>query len=207
MIIAIGEEAGIASEKVLGLLYNPSSDTFNFNVVLRFKNNSKEIEVTTLDQLMQVLSELVLNRRMLTSNIARIFDPIGFLCAILLQAKLLMREMWAEKDIGWDDPISDELSQKWIKFLSSLLKLSNIKFPRSLWPDGEVEGLPMLIVFSDGSALAFGAVAYIRWKLAAGGYWTRIIMAKCEIAPKTFSPFLEWNSTVLFLVTELKTLF
>ena len=45
-------------------------------------------------------------------------------------------------------------------------------------------GLPMLIVFSDGSKLAFGAAAYIRWELKAGGYWSRLIMAKCRIAPK-----------------------
>ena len=35
----------------------------------------------------------------------------------------------------------------------------------NLWPDGEVEGPSILIVFSDGAALAFGVVAYIRWKL------------------------------------------
>ena len=39
-------------------------------------------------------------------------------------------------------------------------------------------------MFSDGSKLAFGAVAYIRWKLKKGGYWTFLIMAKGKIAPK-----------------------
>ena len=95
-----------------------------------------------------------------------------------------MREMWAEKMIGWDNPFSSEMAQKWIAFLSSLLSLSELNFPRSIWPDAEVVGLPMLIVFSDGAAFAFGAVAYVRWKLKDGKYWTRLIMAKSKIAPK-----------------------
>ena len=57
-------------------------------------------------------------------------------------------------------------------------------FERSLWPEGRVVGLPTLIIFCDGSALAFGAVAYIRWELEGGGFWCRLIMAKCRVAPK-----------------------
>ena len=180
---SIGDEAGVASEKVLGLLFSPATDAFHFNVVLRFKVNSKEVEITSVKELLD-LEDLVLTRRNLLSNIARIFDPIGSLCAILLMSRILMREMCSEKGIGWDDPLSIELTQKWMNFLESLLSLTDLKFQRSLWPDAEVEGLPMLIIFSDGSAQAFGAVAYIRWKLKEGGYWTRIIMAKCKIAPK-----------------------
>ena len=196
---SIGDESGVASEKVLGLLYSANTDSFSFNVTLRFMINSKEVEISTLEELEKVIDELIMCRRSLTSNVARIFDPVGFLCAILLQAKVLMREMWANKDLGWDDPIPQELAEKWLSFLSSLLSLGELTFPRSLWPDAEVEGLPMLIVFSDGSVLAFGAVAYIRWKLKHGGFWTKIIMAKCKIAPKNivFIPRMELNGAVL----------
>lgn len=37
---------------------------------------------------------------------------------------------------------------------------------------------------SDGAALAFGAAAYIRWEKKKGGFWTRLVMAKCRVAPK-----------------------
>ena len=118
------------------------------------------------------------------SNIHRIFDPTGVLIPVLLQAKLLMRATWIEKGVGWDDPLSPELCTQWLTFLESLLALGDVVVPRSLWPDEEVEGLPVLVVFTDGAALAFGAVAYIRWKLVSGGYWSRLIMAKGKIAPK-----------------------
>ena len=74
-----------------------------------------------------------------------------------------------------------------------------MKFPRSLWPEDEVVGLPALVIFSDGAALAYGAVAYIRWRLKKGGFWSRLIMAKCKIAPKNVVsiPRMELNGAVL----------
>jgi hypothetical protein len=196
---AIGKEEGVACDKVLGMMYSSKCDVFTFKAALRFKIDGKEVEITCLKDFLEILFDLILTRRIVLSNVARIFDPIGFLCPILLQSKILMREMWTDKNIGWDDPISAEMSEKWIDFLSSLLNLVDIAFQRSLWPDAEVEGLPILIIFSDGSILAFGAVAYIRWKLKNGGYWARLIMAKCKIAPKNMLsiPRMELNGAVL----------
>ena len=47
-------------------------------------------------------------------------------------------------------------------------KIDQVKIPRSLTPK-DPKGLPMLVVFSVGSSKAYGAVAYIRWKVE-GGY-------------------------------------
>ena len=62
--------------------------------------------------------------------------------------------------------------------------MENLEFPRSIRPKEDTIGDPELVIFSDGSCLAFGAVAYIRWELEGGGYWTELIMAKCKIAQK-----------------------
>ena len=88
-----------------------------------------------------------------------------------------MRESWLGKPVGWDDLLPQDQGERWMAFLSSLFHLEELRFPRSLWPAEEVVGLPVLVVFSDGSLLAFGAAAYIRWELKSGGYWTRLIMA------------------------------
>ena len=75
-------------------------------------------------------------------------------------------------------------------------------------PEEEVVGLPMLIVFSDGALLAYGAAAYIRWELASGGYWVQLIMAKCKIAPKHILsvPKMELNGADLLRTLYLRTL-
>ena len=182
-----GDETDI--EKVLGLSWDPKSDYFLFKAKLHVKirlqqGGYEDIEISTVEELLQFRDD-ILNRRVLLSNVHSIFDPPGLLAPLLLQAKLLMRESWTGPNpVGWDDLLPESQCERWIEFLSALLDVGELWFPRSLWPEEEVIGLPVLIVFSDGSLLAFGAAAYIRWELKAGGYWTCLIMAKSKIAPK-----------------------
>ena len=61
----------------------------------------------------------------------------------------------------WDDPLPSSLVQDIINFFIELFNLEEIRFPRSLWPMEEVTGKPDLVVFTDGSTLAFGTVSYI----------------------------------------------
>ena len=60
-------------------------------------------------------------------------------------------------------------------------------------------GKPDLIIFSDGSVLAFGSVAYVRRKLSDETWWSRIILSKSKIAPKSriTVPRLELNGALL----------
>ena len=59
--------------------------------------------------------------------------------------------------------------------------------------------------------MAFGATAYIRWKLETGKWWSTLIMSKSKIAPKhrISIPRLELNGAVLakrlreFIIGEL----
>ena len=169
---------------VLGLNWIPSRDVFVFKVVLRFIVDNQELLVKTVEEFDEALKRVKLTRRVLLSNVARIFDPAGCLSPIILKAKLLMRESWCGAVKGWDDELPEDLVKRWTDFLSSLLMLREVEFPRSLWPAEEVIGLPILVIFSDGSMLAYGAVAYIQWQLASGGYWTQLIMAKCKVGPK-----------------------
>ena len=195
MCVAIGGDPWEKGEKVLGLLWIPNIDMFIFYIVLKFG----ELVVTTLEQLNSALESIKLTRTLILANVARIFDPPGFLCPVILMSRLLMRETWNEKGLGWKDVLPADQIKKWSDFLSSLLQLKDIQFRRSLWPDEEVVGLPSLVVFSDGSQVAFGAVAYIRWQLEKGGYWTQIIMAKNRIAPKgvVTIPRMELNGALV----------
>ena len=87
----------------------------------------------------------------------------------------------------------------------SLYELEEVKFSRSLRPEDEIVGNP-------GSLKAFGAVVYIRWKLAAGGWWSSLVMSKSKIGPKNrvSIPRMELDGAVLakrlreFLLQSLK---
>ena len=199
----IGKGSGLEDhsiEKVLGTSWVPKTDSFHFQVQLKLKTTNKtDVVISTLEQFDAVRDNLLLTRRVLLANVARIFDPVGFVTPVLLEAKLLLRESWCGEQIGWDDPLPLDQQQRWITFLASLLLLNDVHFQRSLWPEGEVIGLPTLVIFSDGAKFAFGAAAYIRWELAKGGYWSQLIMSKCRVAPKNIIsiPRMELNGAVI----------
>ena len=187
--IRIGVDVGDNDdEKVLGLLWDPKMDMLKFQTKLKVKVNSGfglvDTFISSEEELNNNMQEIVLTRKVVLSNVMKVFDPIGLLSPLILQAKLLLRETWNIEGLGWDDPLPEKVKNEWLGFLRSLLELNDIVIPRSLWPEGEVEELPILIVFSDGSISAYGVAAYIRWKMKDGSFWSRLIMAKSKIAPK-----------------------
>ena len=105
----------------------------------------------------------VLTRRQYYSQVQSLFDPIGLLAPVLLKAKILLRSTWEGEcsELRWDDPLPGCLVRQMIQFFIELHDLESLEFPRSLWPKEDVVGSPDLVVFSDGSVLAFGATAYV----------------------------------------------
>ena len=58
-------------------------------------------------------------------GIATLFDPLGFLSAYVIRAKIILQEMW-ESGVDWDDLVGESLSRKaqeWFEELSELPRL------------------------------------------------------------------------------------
>ena len=124
--------------KVLGLIWNPQNDTFSFEFNLHTNECTK---------------------RNVLSNLARIFDPIGFLGPVLLLIKGLIKELWALK-IGWDESPPAEFTHRWETLMTQLPVLANCSIPRHV---GVVETCKASLVgFCDGSNTGYGAVVYLR---------------------------------------------
>ena len=149
-------------EKVLGMGWETECDSIRFLL----KRLDEEIETT---------------KRGCLSLICSIYDPIGFLAPVTVTAKIILRKIWASKPvIDWDDPLPDELQAEWHKFRDNLSHVRILEFYRSLKPENAEA--PVLVIFSDGSKDAYGAVAYVRWKTPRG-FTTRLVAAKSRIAP------------------------
>ena len=88
------------------------------------------------------------------------YDPMGLVAPFTLRAKILLREAWM-LELDWDDPLPPKLHKKWVEFFVEMFLMEKLSFPRCLKPSGVI-GDPWLIMMSDGSELAYGAVAYIR---------------------------------------------
>lgn len=133
-------------------------------------------------------------KRIIASDIANLYDPLGLISPVLIQAKLLLQQLWLHK-VGWDEPLSPELKQQWTSFQR---QLNNLSIPRwlglSTIPDlTEIHG------FSDASQLAMAAAVYI--KVPYGHKKTRVqlICSKTRVAPlKCLTiPRLELNAALL----------
>lgn len=67
------------------------------------------------------------------SVVNSMYDPLGFLSPVILLEKLLLRDLFKEKE-GWDDEISSSQSERWYQWLENFAELSNLKIKRCVKP-------------------------------------------------------------------------
>ncbi|XP_058799806.1 uncharacterized protein LOC131669141 [Phymastichus coffea] len=164
--------------KTLGVHWSPSLDCFSFT--------TDEIECRREK----------LTKRTISSDIARLFDPLGWLVPITMTAKTILQDLWLEK-IDWDARVSGEVFDRWLTYCRSLGFLSSLSVPRWLGlsqrKSYEVHG------FSDASKRAYAAVVYLLIDNDDGTFAVSLLAAKTKVAPvKTVSiPNLELLGAVL----------
>ena len=101
---------------------------------------------------------------------------------VTVNAKIILRQIWGESPKGeWDEEIPCKIKKEWDKLKVDLAVIDQMVIPRTLTPEMPKKP-PMLVIFSDGSNLAYGAVAYMRWEVAEG-FVCRIVSAKNRVAP------------------------
>lgn len=164
-LLDVDEETDSA-EKVLGMNWDVRNDKLIFNVTLT-ESSHLSLHPT---------------KRSILSAICSIYDPLGLLTPVTIRAKILLRKIWASKpSIGWDDTLPEDICKEWSLMYKDLQLIDQIQFERSLTPQ-DAEDSPSLVIFSDGSSQAYGAVAYCRWETGKG-FEARLITAKSRIAP------------------------
>ncbi|XP_071868023.1 uncharacterized protein [Bombus fervidus] len=165
--------------KTLGVVWNSSDDSILYSV----KVNPLTRQIT---------------KRTISSEIAKIYDPLGLLAPVIIRAKLLLQQIWTLK-IDWDESLHTE----WRKYYTQLPLLNNIRFPRKTIVKSATE--IELHGFCDASERAYGACVYLRTITAEGQVWTRLLTAKSKVAPlKSLTiPRLELSGALL--LTSLTT--
>lgn len=68
-------------------------------------------------------------KRGMLSLVSSVFDPLGILTPSLLEAKLIIQELW-KLQIDWDSTIPLELEIRWIKWKGRLDKISRVNLNR-----------------------------------------------------------------------------
>lgn len=156
--IAMDQE-GVRS--ILGAYWNPLSDEIQFVV-----KEPSEYRIVT--------------KRVVTSEVAQIFDPTGLLAPIIARGKLFIRELWAQK-CDWDAECSPELAEEWREFRSTLVKLNKVRVPR--WLRCATIQKVVLHGFAGATSSAYAAVIYSRVVADDESVVCSLLTSKTKVAP------------------------
>jgi len=103
----------------------------------------------------------VVSKRVILSEVAKLFDPLGLLGPVIVIAKLILQDLW-QLAIQWMAVLQDNHT-RWIALRTQMSNLNQLKIPRCIkfnvhQPIVEVHGI------CDASHRAFGACIYLRTK-------------------------------------------
>ena len=83
---------------ILGLQWNTVSDTLQYIPKILLPQNLTSTPIT---------------KRYVLQQSSRVFDPLGFLAPVTVQAKLFLQRLWQHK-ITWDKPLENSLKDNWL---------------------------------------------------------------------------------------------
>ena len=164
---SIEHPLGNLEEKVLGIVWNKEADKF----VFRF------------ERLLEFVKGVEISKRFLMRVIARVYDPLGLICPLMIPLKCTLREV-CELGVSWDEKLPERYVKRILKWFREIEALESIEFPRCL-ANHNVKDLKasQLVAFSDASDVAFGATIFLRTE-TSDEIDSNLLVAKSRVAPK-----------------------
>ena len=148
-------------EKTLGVQWCLESDTFQFKITL---------------------CDRPLTRRGILSTICSLFDPLGFVCPVILTGRHILQELCAMK-LDWDSPIPAEHRARWERWRTDLIHLRDIQIERCMKrTERPVESIE-LHHFSDASSTGYGQCSYLRIVDVDNKVDCSLVFGKAKVAP------------------------
>ena len=200
VIVASGEKDTSAKDllgnTVLGYHWDATTDLMSvllpINTSGRIRKMKPKPDITV--ETLQLLETTKFTKKICLSITNGFMDFLGIGCPFTLRFKLLMKQIFDDKEImTWNDDINDESKQAWIELIKEAVFGQSICFPRTTRPTNAMGG-PSLVAFSDGSFTAFSAAVYLRWQVQCahkssdvcdGDFSSRLICAKARVTPLT----------------------
>ncbi|XP_072400933.1 uncharacterized protein [Diabrotica undecimpunctata] len=148
------------TSKTLGLNWNHKSDILSYSVIQP--------------------SLVTVSKRSILSSISQLFDPLGLLSPLTINAKILIQQLW-QLHVSWDESVPASIHTKWSTFQRDLKLITELKIPRLVLINDRkaVE----LIGFADASESAYSCCVYLRSTDSAGNSQHHLLCAKTRVAP------------------------
>ena len=120
-------------------------------------------------------------KRLVTSEIARTFDILGFFAPSTIKAKILLQRI-RETVVGWDEAVPSEIRRTYQRWRVELSILSNKVVPRRYFPCRPISQV-QLHGFSDASEEAYSSVVYLRVQAPDDSIHVSLVMSKTRVSP------------------------
>ncbi|XP_055588815.1 uncharacterized protein LOC129741136 [Uranotaenia lowii] len=172
------------------------SGSDNIDEVIEIQRQLKAI-------LLKVNEKQPTTKRIVCSEIAKLFDPLGLISPTIVTAKLLVQQLWRKK-LDWDDHLDNDSLKHWNDLRESLSHLNEIAIPRQVTFNDAVAY--ELHGFADASMVAYGACVYIRSIFPDGSFllWSdsQIVLAWIKKHPDRLEIFVRNRIAEINLHTQ-----
>ena len=172
--IPVHDRADQTNLKVLGIRWNLGNDTLS-------------IPGLSDDRI-----ENIFTKREILKVVASIFDPLGYFAPTILQAKLFIQELWADK-LEWDTEFQPESVNRWKQICENLKAISSYYLPRylGLIANNDLQVEYTLVCFCDASTKAYALTIYLH-QASGDNCKADLLLSKTRLAPqKVTVPRLE----------------
>ena len=184
--------------RILGVEWDPSEDSIIFNLVptvdveaakMQDGGRDPSLHGTTdprrcehdVDTLLLGIEPLPakITKRTISSQVGKLFDPLGFLSPYVNAARVSLQNCWRGR-LNWDEEVDEEIAKEYVQWAKNLHQLQHVRVPRFL-------SLPQpdhlrLLCFADASGTAAAAVIYL---VSIAGKQTRseLLASRSKMAP------------------------
>ncbi|ODM96042.1 hypothetical protein Ocin01_10639 [Orchesella cincta] len=140
-------------------------------------------------------------KKILLSEIAKVFDPLGFLSPVIIREKILLQELW-KADLSWNDELPEHILQQWLQYNQEKKISAASSFPGASCHHLHIKNRTPWFLMPPSS---YGAVIYLRTQQQKGNYHVCMIIAKTKVAPIKQSNLPRLKLLGAVLVAELLT--
>jgi len=191
-VSADGKRVGL-----LGMAWSPKEDVLQLDIKPLYFGKPKRgklPELVTGDfgpALRQHFS-----RRNMLGKVMGVFDPLGLATPITARLKLDLHNL-VDLKLDWDARIPDTYLEAWIRNISDIQDIREVKFRRTIIPEDAVSPDVELVVSADASQFIAVAAVHGRVRRRSGGYSCQIMSAKSKLVKELTIPKAELRAAVL----------
>ena len=127
-------------------------------------------------------TERIITKQLLVSDIAKVYDVLGWFSPSIIKAKILLQRLW-EQNVRWDESITPSIHDAWLQWRTELTLLTSKEIRRCYFPKSAHITSTQLHRFCDASEVAYAGVVYLRLTDSDGNVHISLVASKTKVAP------------------------